>query len=585
MSIRSAPKDTSLAALIPELDALAAEAMAEWKVPAVTLAVVQNGETVLLKAWGQRDVEAALPATPETQFLICSITKTFTATALALLVDEGRLDWTKPVRDSIPEFALRDSVATERVTVRDLLSHHSGLPRHDWIWIPGDLSRSEMLTALRHLEPARDIRTEFQYNNLAYNAAGLVAERISGQSFEEFIRSRLTDKLRIPVGFSAEEHAAANDAAVPYLVERGDERARCKFFPITTTAAGAIVTSVAAIANWMKFLLAEGEFEGQRLLSPQLIREMQSPRVFGGAPEFEEFGHSHYGLGFNHTSYRGERVVGHSGGWLGWHTLMRLVPERKLGIAVFTNTGGNMVTSILINRIHDHLAGKEPVPWLDRLRDMRRKAVAQQKSDDAARPTARKPDTKASHDLADFCGAYEHPAYGRMVIMQNGDSLHWTWRGMKAALAHRHYDSFQLPYIAGELNPDDVVISFATDRDGNIASLSAQFEPLVADIVFMRAAAGECMDPAFRTACVGDYIRGDQTQIVTQDAEGQLTLKVPFAPLYRLRPYQGAAFSIVTLDGYRVEFRRGPVGTVDEFVWHTPSGSYVARRAETDSSA
>src|SRR5438128_771100 len=220
MSSRFARSDTTIAALAPELDALAAEAMVEWKVPAVTLAVVQNGETVLLKAWGQRDVEAALPATPETQFVICSITKTFTATALALLLDEGRLDWSKPVRDYIPEFRMHDAIATERVTVRDLLCHHSGLPRHDWIWIPADLSPTEMMTALRHLEPARDIRTEFQYNNLAYNAAGIVAERISGLSYEDFVRTRLADKLKMPVSFSAEEYAAATDAAVPYLVER-----------------------------------------------------------------------------------------------------------------------------------------------------------------------------------------------------------------------------------------------------------------------------------------------------------------------------------------------------------------------------
>ena len=199
MSSRSALKDATIATLAPELDALAAEAMAEWKVPAVTLAIVQNGETVLLRAWGQRDLEGTLPATPDTQFLICSITKTFTATALALLVDEGRLDWTKPVHDYIPEFRLYDAVATERVTVRDLLCHHSGVPRHDWIWIPADLSRGEMLTALRHLEPARDIRTEFQYNNLAYNVAGIVIERVSGMSYEEFVRTRLTDKLQMPV--------------------------------------------------------------------------------------------------------------------------------------------------------------------------------------------------------------------------------------------------------------------------------------------------------------------------------------------------------------------------------------------------
>jgi CubicO group peptidase (beta-lactamase class C family) len=585
MSDRPPLNDTSLAALDPELEALAAEAMAEWKVPAVTLAVVQDGETVVLRAWGQRDVEAALPATPDTQFLICSITKTFTATALALLVDEGRLDWRKPVRDYIPEFRLHDAVATDRVTVRDLLSHHSGLPRHDWIWIPGDLSRGEMLSALRHLEPARDIRTEFQYNNLAYNVAGIVAERVSGLTYEEFVRTRLTDKLRMPVGFSREEHAAASDAAVPYLLERGDERNRAKFFPITTTAAGAIVTSVASLANWMKFLLAEGEFEGERLLSPALIREMQTPRVHESAPEYEEFDHGHYGLGFRSTTYRGERVVGHTGGWLGWSTVMRLVPARKLGIAVFTNNGAGTATGILTNRIHDHLAGKEPVPWLDRLRDMRRKALAQVKTDEATRPAERKPDTRPSHDLADFCGAYEHPAYGRVVITQNGDNLHWAWRGTKAKLAHRHYDSFQLPYVYGELNPDELVISFATDRDGNIAHLSAQLEPQVADIVFTRAAAGDCVDPAFRKMCVGRYTRGEATHVVAEDAEGELTLKIPFQPLYQLRAYQGATFAIARLDGYRVEFRRGPSGAVAELVYHQPNGTFIAKRTESDSNS
>jgi CubicO group peptidase (beta-lactamase class C family) len=153
MPTRSGVKDTTIPAIAPELDATTAEAMAEWEVPAVALAVVQNGETALIKAWGQRNVEAGLPATTQTQFLICSISKTFTATALALLVDEGRLDWGKPVRDYIPEFRLHDPVATDRVTVRDLLGHHSGLPRHDWIWMPGGLARAEMLAALRHIEP------------------------------------------------------------------------------------------------------------------------------------------------------------------------------------------------------------------------------------------------------------------------------------------------------------------------------------------------------------------------------------------------------------------------------------------------
>ncbi|MBR1122502.1 serine hydrolase [Bradyrhizobium lablabi] len=576
-------KNTAIAALTPALDALAAEAMAEWKVPAAAIAVVQNGETTLLRAWGQRDAEAALPATPQTQFLICSISKMFTATGLALLVDEGRLDWSKPVRDYVPELRLHDPVATERVTVRDLLSHHSGLPRHDWVWMPGGLSRMELLTALRHLEPSRDIRTLWQYSNLAYNAASIVTERISGRSFEEFTRTRLTDRLRMPVSFSAEEFAAAGDAAVPYLVH-GEACRRIKYWPIAATAAGAINMSVEAVANWLKFLLAEGEFEGERLLSAALIREMQMPRVHESAPEFEEFGHGHYGLGFRSTTYRGERAVGHSGGWLGWSTLLRLMPEQKLGIAVFTNTGNNPVPSILINHIADHACGNEPVPWLDRLRDMHRKALAQQKSDEAA-PPARKPNTRPSHDLADYTGVYEHPAYGRMVITQAGDGLHWAWRGLSSVLSHRHYDTFELPEIIGELHPDRLPISFTTDRDGNIASLSAQLEALVADIVFARAPAGDCLDPAFRTACLGHYTRADQTHIVSLDAEGQLTLKLPFQPLHHLRPYQGTTFTILKLDGFRTEFRRGPSGAIDQLVYHQPNGTFIARRTKTDNDA
>ena len=129
--MQTTTEDRAFAILTEELDALADEAMAEWKVPAAAIAVVQNGETVLLRAYGQRDAEAGLPTTVNTQFTICSITKTFTATGLAMLVDEGRLDWTKPVRDYVPEFRLHDPTATDRVTVRDLLCHHSGLPRHD----------------------------------------------------------------------------------------------------------------------------------------------------------------------------------------------------------------------------------------------------------------------------------------------------------------------------------------------------------------------------------------------------------------------------------------------------------------------
>ncbi|MGY4307610.1 CubicO group peptidase (beta-lactamase class C family) [Bradyrhizobium sp. USDA 4369] len=574
---------SNLAAITPELDALAAEAMDEWKVPAATIAVVQNGETAILRAYGQRNCDFGLPATPQTQFTICSITKTITATGLAMLVGDGRLDWTKPVRDYIPEFRLHDPVATERVTVRDLLSHHSGLPRHDWIWMPGGLSRAEMLAAMRHIEPSRDIRTNWQYSNLGYNVAGLVAERISGQSWEDFIRSRITDPLQMTVSMTVDDLAKAEDAATPYVVHR-DERKPTKLWPLHATAAGGINTSVAAIANWMTFLLAEGEFAGHRLLDATLIHEMQAPRVPSSGPD-REFGHFHYGLGFSTTTYRGERIVGHSGGWLGWSTLMRLIPERKIGVAVFCNVSAAPVPAILINRVMDRVCGKEPVPWLERLRDLRRKALAQAETDEQTRMAARRPNAPPAHPLSDYAGSYQHPGYGRITITAANDALHWAYRSFQGPLEHRHFETFETPQLPYDLNPDRLALSFHTDRDGNVASLSAQFEPMVADIVFQRAPGGDCMDPAFRAACAGRWQHGATTHVVTLQDDGELTLKSDFQPLHHLRPYQGGIFSIVELEGFRLEFRRGATGAVDELVFHQPNGAFVAERMESDPAA
>ena len=578
MSDRPATTDTSITSLLPELDALAAEAMAEWKVPAVTLAVVQNGETTLLKAWGQRDVEAALPATPQTDFLICSITKTFTAAALALLVDEGRLDWTKPVRDTIPEFRLHDPVATERVRVRDLLCHHSGLPRHDWIHMPGDLSPAQMLAAMRYLEPSTDIRSTFQYQNLGYLVAGMVAERISGQSWTAFTRARLTDKLHMTVTFTAEDLAAAADAAVPYAMD-GDTRLRAKLWPISTTPSGGINTSIADFVNWLRLHLDNGEFAGQRLLSPSLIRELQTPRVHVMASEFAEIGDVHYGFGLGVHSYRGERVVSHGGGWIGWSTLMTMLPERGVGVAVFTNRDASPVPDILTNYVFDRVCGRELVPWLDRHRERRRDAMAQLDADRQARKATRRANTRPSHELADYAGDYDHPGYGRMTITHTGNELQWAYRGMLEPLAHRHYDTFELPEAAGRLVPSQLAISFSTDREGNIAMLSAPLEPLVKDIVFIRIPAGDCMDPAFRKDCIGSFSQGLVTIVVGLDNEGQLTLTVGSQPTSKLLPYQARTFTMAGLEGFRVEFRRGPGEAVDELIFHQPNGTFAARRA------
>ncbi|UPK24695.1 serine hydrolase [Bradyrhizobium sp. 195] len=566
----------ALASLIPDIDRLAAEAMAVWKVPGAALAIVQDGAVVLTRAYGQRDVEADLPVTPHTHFVICSITKSFTATAVALLHNDGVLDWSKPVRDYLPEFRLSDAVATERVTIRDLLSHQSGLPRHDWVHVPGDLSPAEMLPPMRHLELSRDIRAAWQYNNLCYNVAGLLIERLSGQTFETFLRRRLTDRLGMTVSFSLDDLEAGPEPARPYMIDV-NTRLPALRLPIRTTAAGAINTSVVDLANWMRLHLGKGEFAGERLLPEALIGQLHTPLTFVAKSEFSEFGHGHYALGFQTNAYQGERIVSHSGGWTGWGSLMTLVPDAGIGVAVLTNRSPSEVTSILTCYIIDRLRGREPVDWLARFSKMRDDFIAQIPANKAARENSRHKDTKPAHELAAYAADYAHPAYGVISIREQDGTLRWSWRGMSAPLSHRHFETFITPEIIGKLHPDNVPITFHTDRDGNIVHLSVPLEPMVKDIVFERRAAGDCMDPAFRARCAGHFRSGGVNHHVSLDADGRLILKPDFQPAYRLEPQQGRRFRIVELDGFAVEFR-GDDGKIDQIVFHQPNGVFVADR-------
>jgi CubicO group peptidase (beta-lactamase class C family) len=565
------------------LDSLIQEAMQEWQVPGLSLAIVREGEPDVVRAYGLRDVEAALPVTPDTQFILCSITKSFTALGLAMLVDEGRLDWGKPVREYLPEFRLHDAVATERVTVADLLCHRSGLPRHDWIWMPGDISREQMLAALRHLGPSEDIRAKFQYSNLGYVALGMIAERLSGLSWEDFTRERIMKPLgMVHTGFSLEDLQQTPDSARPYIMEDRDKpgvfvRRRAVLWPISDTPAGGINAAASDMAKYMRLYLNEGRVDGAELVSKSNLSALQTPRVHSGKSEFSEIGDSHYGFGLASHHYRGERVVSHSGGWIGWSTLMSFLPERGAGVTVLTNRAGNPLSDIVTMAIFDHLAGREPTPWLNRFRERRRAFIAHRPVDAATKHGARRADAP-SRALTGYAGEYAHPAYGRIAIAAAGDGLSFAYRGLSGTMAHRHYDMFELPEKPDTLWPGNLAITFLYDREGEIDRLAAPLEPAVADIVFQRAPHGEALDLKFRESCVGLY-RGAIEHKVALDAQGELTLSPTGQPTYRLVPYRGRVFAIEGLKGYRVEFSRDEAGVVTTIIFHQPDGTFRAQRA------
>jgi len=464
--------------------------MAEWQVPGLGIAILVGDETALIKAYGLRDVEAGLPTTLQTQFAICSLTKSFTAAGLGMLVDERRLDWDARVRDHIPEFRLHDPVPSDRVTLRDLLCHRSGLPRHDWVWMPGDLSRAEMLNSLRFLEASREFRSEFQYQNGGYMVAGIVAERVSGQSWEEFTRDRLLQPLGMEnSSFSIDAMQQTEDVARPYIIVK-EERRPSAYWPIRATPAGGINASIADMVKYLRFHLDGGKFGERQLLSAASVRAMRAPLILERTSEFAEVGDVHYGLGLGCGHYRGHLWCAHGGGWIGWSSLIYFFPEKRIGVLVLTNRAPNPVPEILAFAAFDQLCGLEGINWLSRFRAQKRQALAQEKLDKAARAGARRPGTRPSHLLADYAGEYEHPAYGRFVVKTADAALSWSWRGMSGNLSHRHYDIFEIAEDPTTLSPDLMTLTFGYNREGTIDRLSMPLEPLVSEIVFRRIGGG-----------------------------------------------------------------------------------------------
>jgi Domain of unknown function (DUF3471) len=246
---------------------------------------------------------------------------------------------------------------------------------------------------------------------------------------------------------------------------------------------------------------------------------------------------------------------------------------------VFTTRSPSEVPQTLPWYIIDRLRGREPVDWRERFRKRRDELVANMAAAEEARQKGRKPGTRPAHPLAEYAARYEHPAYGTMSIEAQGGALHWSWRGMQSTLEHRHFETFETPLVPDRLHPDRLAITFLTDRDGNVVSLSAPLEPMVKDIVFTRLAAGACTDPAFRRTCVGVFRNPPQTHHVTLDDDGNLLLKPDLQPTWHLAPHQGRTFRIRELQGFFVEFS-GEGARADEIIFHQPNGTFVAERVE-----
>jgi CubicO group peptidase (beta-lactamase class C family) len=572
--VAAASKTVDPGRALKGLDVFIQKMLAEWKVPGAAVAVVTKDSIVLARGYGWRDVEAKLPATADTLFAIGSCSKAFTTTGLAILADEDRLDWDAPVRSYLPSFKLHDPVVSERMIVRDLVSHRSGLPRHDMVWYSSKFGRQELFDRLQYLEPSRDLRQLYQYNNLMFMAAGCLVEKLAGQAWEEFIARRILEPLGMShTNFSVEEMSQAKDFARPYAEFKG-QVVRIPFHNLAGIGpAGSINSSAADMALWLQLNLNKGKSGTKRIVSEPELNRLQSPQMVISQPlRYDELFYGAYGLGWNINSYRGNLLEAHSGSIDGFEARVALLPRKGFGLAVLANLSDSPLPAIISYQICDRLLGLEPVDWNSRFRQEQTRAREKKEAAKIEEEKARRPGNQPSHRLEEYAGFFIHPGYGTIVIHRDSQSLKGRLNEIPFLLTHYHYDIFR---ALNEALDFGYLISFRTGLKGDIESLAVELEPTVEAIIFNRAPSDRLKQIDFIKKLTGSYaFSGIVGKVVLRTTT--LFFIIPGKPEYELEPYQGLEFKMKNIAGFTIEFVLDPSDKdkVVELISRQPDGVF-----------
>jgi len=475
-------------ASLRDFEAFAKKIVAEWKVPGLAVSIVKDGRVIYAGGFGLKDVKNGRPVTPHTIFAIGSCTKAFTATTMGILVDEGKLDWDKPVRTYLPSFKLYDPTASEKMTPRDLVCHRSGLPRHDRVWYLSPLSREELFSRLQYLEPSRGFRAVYQYQNLMFMTAGYLVEKIVGRPWEEFARRRILEPLEMnETNFSVVDSQKAPDFALPYQEIKGQVE-QIPFCNIDAIGpAGSINSNVSDMAKWILANLNKGRYGekgDRRIIAEATLAQLQSPQmVVPDDLKYDEVFYPSYGMGWRITAYRGHLLVSHNGAIDGFSAAVWLMPRDNIGIVLLNNLDGTPANTILAYNILDRLLGLTAVDWDQRTQAERAKSKQAAEKAKKERESGRKPNTQPSHPLESYAGIFENPGYGALAIEKMGNELKAIYNSLTFSLRHYHYDFFEM---TNDFINFDELLSFGTDAKGEISSASIKFEPAGNEIVFLR---------------------------------------------------------------------------------------------------
>ena len=540
-------------------DAYMDQLLKDWNTPGIGVGIVINDKLVFAKGYGYRDYGRKLPFTPTTLCPIASNSKLFTAVAAGMLVGQGKLTWDQPVRDAVPAIQFYNDQLNNNVTLRDMLSHRTGVTRHDLIWFKSPFTRKELFEKLKYLEPQQPMRETFLYNNLMFSAVGYIIELKSSKTWEKYVRENIFEPLDMNTStYTISDMLKLPDHGVPYREKRDSfELYQIPYYEDTegVAPAGAIISNINELSHWLLALMNDGNYNGKQVLPPNVLKATMQPAIglpnaLGEALGYWEVLNPDYGMGRQTASYRGHLMTFHGGDLPGFHSQVSFLPNEKIGVIVLViGDHAAPLYNVVSYNVYERLLGMDQTPWSERRLKIR---LANKKAGTEARAKAggdRVPNTKPSHPLSDYAAEYENPAYGIVKIGCKSEQLDFTFHEFQYPLSHFHYDRFD--------SPDDeqygkFSVNFRTNPQGDISEAVMSIDE--AEVVFTRKP--EVLDPKLLEKLAGTYLTPSQVkfEVVYQPGAG-LSVVFPGGPPQKL------------IQVKRLQFRTPQSGdTIYEFV-------------------
>lgn len=573
----AAAQDVDVAAKLNGFDDYMAKVLKDWNGPGIGVGIVVGDKLVFAKGYGYRDYGKKLPFTPGTVCPIASNTKLFTAVAAGMLVEDGKLTWDKPVRESVPTIRFNNEELNNTVTLRDMLSHRTGITRHDTIWFKSDFTRKELFDRLKYLEPQEPMRQTFLYNNLMFAAVGYMIELQSGKTWEQFVRERILQPLNMgATSYSIGDMVKQPEHGVGYTEKRDSfDLYDIPYYEDIAGVApcGAIVSNINDLSHWLVALMNDGKYNGKQVLPSEVLKQTIQPAI--GLPNtmaeqrgYWEVLNPAYGMGRQTAIYRGHLLTFHGGDLPGFHSQISFLPKEHIGVVVLVigNHTAPLYNYVTYN-VYERLLGLDQTPWIQRGLDIRLKAKEAGKLARKKAGEDRVPNTKPSHALADYAGDFDNPAYGVMKVGLKDNELQFDFHKIKMPLMHFHYDRFDTP---DDEENGKWSVNFRTNPQGDVEQAVMSLDE--AEAIFTRKP--EKLDAGLLSKLAGNYETptGTKIQVNYQESRG-LTLGGPGAPPIPLTQVKGLKFRTPQFADVIFEFVVEN-GQVKAFKQRSPEGEF-----------